>query len=95
MRKRKKSVSIKSKENRCSLYKAVDEYGNTIDFLVKNHKDMQAAKAFFKKSIDGICRLENMLIGIIFSNLFKLKSINGNKKASDKIKINRFKDINI
>ena len=32
------------------LYRAVDSLGNTIEFLLRNHRDAIAAKAFFRKA---------------------------------------------
>ena len=32
------------------LYRAVDSVGNTIDFLLRKHRDTVAAKAFFRKA---------------------------------------------
>ena len=48
----------------------------------------------FKKSIDGSGKLESVVIDKSGSNLAALKSINKNKKESDKIKINRSKYLN-
>ena len=46
------------------LYRAVDSLGNTIEFLLRKHRDAVAAKAFFRKAfrnrtsvkVKGICR---------------------------------------
>ena len=32
------------------LYRAVDSYGNTIEFLLRKHRDAVAAKAFFRQA---------------------------------------------
>ena len=32
------------------LYRAVDSLGNTIEFLLRNHRDAVAAKAFFRRA---------------------------------------------
>ena len=61
VRRRKKPVGkswrmdetyIKAQGKWVYLYRAVDKYGNTIDFLLKEYRDEKAAKAFFKKSIN-------------------------------------------
>jgi transposase-like protein len=35
------------------LYRAVDKHGNTVDFLLSEHRDIAAAKHFFKKAIES------------------------------------------
>ncbi len=35
------------------LYRAVDKRGNTVDFLLSEHRDIAAAKSFFKKAIES------------------------------------------
>jgi putative transposase len=35
------------------LYRAVDKQGNTVDFLLSEHRDIAAAKQFFTQAIDG------------------------------------------
>jgi transposase-like protein len=35
------------------LYRAVDKQANTVDFLLSEHRDIAAAKRFFKKAIEG------------------------------------------
>ena len=35
------------------LYRAVDKQGNTVDFLLCEHRDIAAAKRFFKKAIES------------------------------------------
>lgn len=35
------------------LYRAVDKQGNTVDFLLSEHRDIAAAKRFFKKVIES------------------------------------------
>jgi transposase-like protein len=34
------------------LYRAVDKQGNTVDFLLSEHKDIEAAKRFFTQAIN-------------------------------------------
>ena len=34
------------------LYRAVDKQGNTVDFMLSEHRDIEAAKLFFKRAID-------------------------------------------
>ena len=35
------------------LYRAVDKQGNTVDFLLSEHRDIAAAKRFFTRAIEG------------------------------------------
>ena len=44
------------------LYRAVDSLGNTIEFLLRNHRDSVAAKAFFRKAFknNGLPRKVNI-----------------------------------
>ena len=41
---------VKVKGQWVYLYRAVDKFGDTIDFMVSEHRDEAAATAFFKKS---------------------------------------------
>jgi transposase-like protein len=34
------------------LYRAIDKQGNTVDFLLSQHRDIQAARQFFTQAID-------------------------------------------
>jgi putative transposase len=61
-KKRKRSVSaswrmdesyIKVKGEWMYLYRAVDKFGDTIDFMLSEHRDEAAATAFFRQAIDG------------------------------------------
>ena len=44
---------IKIKGKWCYLYRAVDKYGDTIEFMVSRKRDAAAAKAFFRKALKG------------------------------------------
>lgn len=61
-KKRKRSVTsswrmdetyIKVKGQWVYLYRAVDKFGDTIDFMVSEHRDEAAATAIFKQAIDA------------------------------------------
>jgi transposase-like protein len=42
---------IKVKGQWVYLYRAVDQEGQTVDFYLSEHRDIEAAKAFFRKAI--------------------------------------------
>jgi transposase-like protein len=44
---------LKIKGKNAYLYRAVDSEGNTIDFVVSEHRDKDAAKKFFEKSLQA------------------------------------------
>jgi IS6 family transposase len=44
---------IKVKGNWKYLYRAVNSKGNTIDFMLSENRDTQAAKRFFKKALSS------------------------------------------
>ena len=44
---------VKVKGQWIYLYRAVDKFGATIDFMVSEHRDEAAATAFFKQAIDA------------------------------------------
>ena len=35
------------------MYRAVDKFGDTIDFMLSEHRDEEAATAFFKQAINA------------------------------------------
>ena len=55
-KKRKRPLAetyIKIKGQWVYLYRAVDKFGDTIDFMVSEHRDEAEATAFFKQAIDA------------------------------------------
>jgi putative transposase len=46
-------TSIKIKGKWVYLYRAVDKFGDTVDFMLSEHRDEAAATAFFKQAIDA------------------------------------------
>jgi putative transposase len=47
---------------RCYLWRAVDQDGDTIDILVQKRKDKQAAKRFFRNLLKGECGSPNQIV---------------------------------
>ena len=44
---------IKVKGQWTYLYRAIDKYGNAVDFMLSGHRDEAAATVFFKQAIDN------------------------------------------
>jgi putative transposase len=44
---------IKVKESWCYYYRAIDKYAATLDFMLSEHRDEEAATRFFKTTIEN------------------------------------------
>jgi len=53
---------LKIKGKNAYLYRAVDSEGKTIDFLVSEHRDKDAAKKFLKKTLKAIHNQQSRVI---------------------------------
>ena len=78
----------------CYEYRAVDKYGNTIDFLFSKKRDKIAAKRFFYKAIGYNGKPEKVTIDKSGSNNAALKSINTKLAHHDQIEIRQIKYLN-
>lgn len=58
------------------LYRAVDNNGDTIDFLLRAKRDHKAAKAFFKRAIKASCDPKTVVIDGSKSNKGVLQTLN-------------------
>ena len=67
---------IKLKGRWVFLYRAVDKYGATIDFLIRKKRDTQAAKSFFRKAIRESGKPEKINIDKSGANKAALDAIN-------------------
>ncbi|OAJ56456.1 integrase [Paraburkholderia ginsengiterrae] len=72
------------------LYRAVDKAGNTIDFLLRAHRDKAAAKRYFEKSIVQNGEPETVTIDKSGVNLAALESINAERETPIKIRQTKY-----
>lgn len=76
------------------LYRAVDKFGDTIDFMLSEKRDELAAKRFFNKAIGYNNQPEKITIDKSGANNAALKSINKTLPSHDKIEIRQIKYLN-
>jgi putative transposase len=103
VRRRKKPVGsswrmdetyIKLNGNWIYLYRAVDSLGNTIEFLLRKHRDKVAARAFFRKAFKNNEIPEKVNIDKSGSNISALNSTNDILPENDQIEIRQNKYLN-
>jgi putative transposase len=101
MRKRKGRVGtswrldetyIKVKGIWCYLYRAVDRFGNTVDFLLTKRRQRMSAQSFLIKAISNNCSPRVINIDKSCSNTAAIKVYN--KRSFSKIKIRQCKYLN-
>ena len=102
-RKRKKPVNgswrmdetyIKVNGKWVYLYRAVDKYGDTIDFLLRHNRDTQAAKSFFKKAIKHNGKPIKVNVDKCGANKAALEELNTEYSYEEKIEIRQNKYLN-
>ena len=76
------------------LYRAVDKYGATIDFLIRKKRDTQAAKSFFSKAIRENGKPEKINVDKSGSNKAALDAINQEYLDAQQIEIRQNKYLN-
>jgi putative transposase len=72
------------------LYRAVDKDGNTIDFLLRAHRDKTAARRYFEKSIARNGVPETVTIDKSGANLAALEAINADREAPIRIRESKY-----
>ena len=72
------------------LYRAVDKAGDTIDFLLRAHRDKAAAKRYFEKSIEQNGGPEVVTIDKSGANLAALEAINAEREAPINIRQSKY-----
>lgn len=76
------------------LYRAVDSHGNTVDFLLRARRDMNAAKAFFQKAFKSNPLPEKVTIDKSGSNKAALDFLNDELEKDAQITIRQLKYLN-
>jgi putative transposase len=72
------------------LYRAVDKAGNTIDFLLRAHRDKVAARRYFEKAIAQHGKPETVTIDKSGSNLAALQALNAEREAPIRIRQKKY-----
>jgi len=72
------------------LYRAVDKTGETIDFLLRAHRDKAAAKRYFEKSIEQNGEPEVVTIDKSGANLAAPEAINDGRETPIRIRQNKY-----
>jgi putative transposase len=103
MHKRKKQVCdswrmdetyIKVKGRDMYLYRAVDKYGNTVDFLLTKRRQKMSAQKFFNKAIGNNGKPRIVNIDKSGSNSSAILTVNKRSLSTKKIKIRKVKYLN-
>ncbi|MDA9257833.1 IS6 family transposase [bacterium] len=103
MHKRKKQVCdswrmdetyIKVKGRDMYLYRAVDKYGNTVDFLLTRRRQKMSAQRLFNKTIGNNGKPRIVNIDKSGSNNSAILTVNKKKLSTKKIKIRKVKYLN-
>jgi putative transposase len=68
------------------LYRAVDKAGDTVDFLLRAHRDKAAALRYFEKAIDRNGAPETVTMDKSGTNLATLRAINAERETPIKIR---------
>ncbi|MDB5837883.1 MAG: family transposase [Caballeronia sp.] len=72
------------------LYRAVDKDGNTIDFLLRTHRDKAEAQRYFEKSMAQNGVPETVAIDRSGANLAALEAINDDRETPIKIRQSKY-----
>ncbi len=81
---------IRVKGERRYLYRAMDKDGNTIDFLLRAHRDKTAARRYLEKSIAQNGAPETVTIDKNGANRAALEAINADRKTPIKIRQSKY-----
>ncbi|MBC8742477.1 IS6 family transposase [Paraburkholderia sp. UCT31] len=81
---------IKVKGHWKYLYRAVDKEGNTVDFLLRAHRDKAAARRYFEKAIAQNGEPETVTVDKSGANLAALEALNAERPTAIKIRQNKY-----
>ncbi|MFL9913246.1 IS6 family transposase [Paraburkholderia sp. RL17-337-BIB-A] len=81
---------IKIKGHWKYLYRAVDKAGQTVDFLLRAHRDKPAAQRYFEKSIDQNGEPKTVTIDKSGANLAALEALNAERDTPIEIRQNKY-----
>jgi transposase-like protein len=76
------------------LYRAVDKYAFTVDFLLREKRDGVAAKVFFRKAFNANGKPEKVTIDGSATNKSALEYFNNDLEEGEKIEIRQVKYLN-
>jgi putative transposase len=76
------------------LYRALDKYGNTLDFLLTKRRQKMSAQKFFNKAIGNNGKPRIVNIGKSGSNSSAILTVNKRSLSTKKIKIRKVKYLN-
>jgi putative transposase len=68
------------------LYRAVGKEGNTVDFLLRAHRDKAAARRYFEKAIDQHGEPTTITVDKSGANLAALEALNAEQEAPIRIR---------
>ena len=72
------------------LYRAVDKAGNTVDFLLRAHRDKTAARRYFEKAIEQNGEPETITVDKSGANLAALEALNAERLTPIKVRQNKY-----
>ena len=72
------------------LYRAVDKEGNTVDFLLRAHRDKAAAFRYFSKAIDQNGEPTTITVDMSGANLAALEALSAERATPIKVRQNKY-----
>jgi putative transposase len=72
------------------LYRAVDREGNTVDFLLRAHRDKAAARRYFEKAMAHNGEPGKITVDKSGTNLAALEAINAERETPIEIRQNKY-----